>query len=69
LAAAWKWQKAQPKRYVIINYELVSDCFDKNKVIHLGFAHRVEWVLLNTASRLDSCSPDVENLPEYRYGY
>jgi 4-amino-4-deoxy-L-arabinose transferase-like glycosyltransferase len=69
LAAAWKWQKAQPKRYVIINYELVSDCFDKNKVIHLGFAHRVDWVLLNTASRLDICTPNVEHLPEYRYGY
>jgi 4-amino-4-deoxy-L-arabinose transferase-like glycosyltransferase len=69
LAAAWKWQKVQSKRYVIIDYELVSDCFDKNKVIHLGFAHRVDWVLLNSESRLDSCIPDVENLPEYRYGY
>ncbi|GGB74899.1 glycosyltransferase family 39 protein [Shewanella inventionis] len=69
LAAAWEWQKTQPQRYVIMNYELVTDCFDKNKAMHLGFAHRVDWVLLNAASRLDSCTQAPENLPEYRYGY
>jgi len=69
LAAAWAWQMKQPKRYIIINYELVSDCFDKNKVIHLGFAHRVDWVLLNDASRLDSCTQDAKTLPIYHYGY
>jgi 4-amino-4-deoxy-L-arabinose transferase-like glycosyltransferase len=69
LAAAWEWQKVQPHRYIITNYKLVTHCFDKNKVIHLGFAHRVDWVLLDNASRLDNCKQDGEKLPVYRYGY
>jgi 4-amino-4-deoxy-L-arabinose transferase-like glycosyltransferase len=69
LAAAWEWQKVRPEGYVIINFELVTDCFDINKAIHLGFAHRVDWVLLNHASRLENCTQGSESLPEYQYGY
>ena len=69
LAAAWRWQQGFPLRYVLLNYELIDSCFDKQKAIHLGFAHRVDWVLLNTQSRLDSCIQNTKELTRYQSGY
>nr|WP_233267487.1 glycosyltransferase family 39 protein [Paraglaciecola sp. L3A3] len=69
LVSAWNWQKLQPNRHVLMNYELIDDCYNKEKAIHLGFAHRVGWVLLGNDSRLKQCNKPVELLKAYRYGY
>lgn len=69
IAAAWAWQQGFSNRYVLMNYQLISACFDQQKAIHVGFAHRVDWVLLDTKSRLDSCEQIDNNITSYQYGY
>ncbi len=71
--AAYQWIGTSKNRFILLSFELVEGlCFDKNKAIHLGFAHRTDWVLLNTASRVNGCpKPQLHkpqgNIIEYQY--
>lgn len=71
--AAYQWIGTSKNRFILLSFELVEGlCFDKSKVIHLGVAHRTDWVLLNSASRIDGCpKPQLHkpqgNIIEYQY--
>lgn len=71
--AAYQWIGNSKNRFILLSFELVEGlCFDKNKAIHLGFAHRNDWVLLNTASRIQGCpKPQLHkpqgNIIKYQY--
>lgn len=56
---AWQWMKEKPNRY-ILTYQRNIECFDMNKAIELGTAHRKDWVLLNQESLLGSCQPPIK---------
>lgn len=67
IKAAWLWQAKATNRWVIIDFELIDQCFDADKAIHLGFAHRVDWVLLGKDARLQKCAQPKNPVPEYTF--
>ncbi|MET1257339.1 hypothetical protein [Aliikangiella maris] len=70
--AVYAWQHQSTNRLILTDFATLSTtlkgiCFDPQKVIHLGFAHRKDWVLLTSASRLADCPKTHEQLIKYQY--
>lgn len=53
---AWQWQAETDKRYILTFKKTDLTCFDSNKAIELGRAHRRDWVLFTEDSRLQDCN-------------
>lgn len=67
LETAYQWQK-KDTQFILIEDKLVDDvCFDINKGIDLGFAHRRHWVLLPKAAKNSNCNHESSHLPVYKY--
>jgi len=67
LRLAYQWQTLHPEAVVLLNFSLLDgQCYDPEKAVHLGFAHRADWVMLDTQSRLAQCPAPAE-LPVYHY--
>ena len=68
IAAAYHWQANHPKAVVLIDMQLVDgQCYDPAKAVHMGFAHRVDWVLLMDSARLPECQTDGPSLRNFHY--
>ncbi|WP_416308519.1 ArnT family glycosyltransferase [Neptunicella sp. SCSIO 80796] len=67
LRAAWQWQQQNTTRYILVDKALQSDCFDFSRGIDMGFAHRVNWILLPASSRFSHCPKPDDGLHEYYY--
>jgi hypothetical protein len=57
LSLAWQWQGEDANKIIVMDKTEILACYNPDLAIDLGYAHRVNWVLLNTASRLPEC-PD-----------
>ncbi|MFC4656353.1 ArnT family glycosyltransferase [Rheinheimera marina] len=67
LWAAYQWQSSHPEAVVLLNFSLLDgQCYDPDKAVHLGFAHRADWVMLDTESRRAQCPAPAE-LPVFHY--
>jgi len=68
IAAAYQWQANHPKAVVLMDNQLLDgQCYDPAKAVHLGFAHRVDWVLLDQQARLASCDTPSAELRSFHY--
>ncbi len=68
IAAAYRWQTNHPKAVVLIDKQLLDgQCYDPAEVVHVGFAHRVDWVLLMDQARLPECEADGPALRDFHY--
>jgi len=67
IKAAWLWQQKTPHGFILLNHDFRTTCFDMDKAIPLGHAHRKNWVLLDQNSRLETCDAPVEAVIEYHY--
>lgn len=65
--AAWLWQQQGGNRFILVDRELALSCFDVNKVIPVGKAHRVDWGLLSTDSLMPTCAEPEFQITEYHY--
>jgi 4-amino-4-deoxy-L-arabinose transferase-like glycosyltransferase len=54
---AWLWMKEKPNRYILTQKGNDIVCFDINKAVDLGEAHRRDWILLGEDTLLSECSP------------
>lgn len=57
LSAAYHWlEKGGKERYVLINAKHIrNDCFKEEMVTSVGYAHRVNWVLLSQTALAEQC--------------
>lgn len=62
LKSAWVWLSLGSSRYVILPQRVITDCFDEGLAKELGVAHRRTWMLLNSASRLNTCLPETNSI-------
>jgi 4-amino-4-deoxy-L-arabinose transferase-like glycosyltransferase len=67
LAAAYQWQRLEKQYILIEDIQIYKACFQLEKAIDLGFAHRRHWVLLPTSAKKTNCDYQESNLPVYRY--
>ena len=68
MGAAYRWQALHPKAVVLTKKHLLDgQCFDPAKAVHLGFAHRVDWVLLTQQARLADCPSANTKLRDFHY--
>jgi 4-amino-4-deoxy-L-arabinose transferase-like glycosyltransferase len=67
IRAAWHWQAKRNNRYVLLDKTLIDQCFDADKALDVGYAHRVHWVLMGTDSRLADCELPSDDVIEYHY--
>lgn len=68
IAAAYRWQTNHPEAVVLIDKQLLDgQCYDPTKALHVGYAHRVEWVLLMDNARLAECQADGPVLRDFHY--
>ncbi len=68
LAKAYEWLEDNPSRFVLTSKNnLKGLCFDSEKAEPAGYAHRNEWVLLSSDSKLGQCTISAEGIPEYHY--
>ncbi|WP_430457901.1 ArnT family glycosyltransferase [Rheinheimera sp.] len=68
IAAAYRWQTNHPKAVVLIDMQLLDGhCYDPAKAVHVGFAHRVDWVLLMDHARLPECQADGPAIRDFHY--
>ncbi len=68
LAKAYEWLEDNPSRFVLTSKNnLKGLCFDSEKAEPAGYAHRKEWVLLSSDSKLGQCTISAEGIPEYHY--
>ncbi|MEQ5809707.1 glycosyltransferase family 39 protein [Alteromonas sp. NFXS44] len=68
LAKAYEWLEDNPSRFVLTSKNnLKGLCFDSEKAEPAGYAHRNEWVLLSSDSKLEQCTISAEGIPEYHY--
>lgn len=66
LKAAWQWLGNTENRYILVDKDLVTQCFDSKKAIDMGYAHRVHWVLLAGDSKMKDCpAPDPSVITYY----
>ncbi|MFP8781210.1 ArnT family glycosyltransferase [Hydrogenophaga sp. RWCD_12] len=54
---AWVWMHEAPNRFLLVPTDAELACFDVNKAVSLGEAHRREWVLFGAESMRASCEP------------
>jgi hypothetical protein len=52
---------------VLLDKTLIDQCFDADKALDVGYAHRVHWVLMGTDSRLADCELPSDDVIEYHY--
>lgn len=67
LMAAWSWLDTEDKAYVLVDKSLINQCFDANKSVEVGYAHRVHWVILNRESRTTTCEKADDSVISYHY--
>lgn len=67
IRAAWQWQGNHVQRYLLLDKNSQTDCFDLTKGVDVGFAHRVNWWLLPASSRLAECPKPDAGLQQYHY--
>lgn len=67
IKAAWQWQGTDENKYILIDKDQITVCFDAQKALDAGYAHRVHWVVLNVDSRLPQCKAPSENMLQYHY--
>ncbi|MBA6290215.1 glycosyltransferase family 39 protein [Colwellia sp. MB3u-4] len=65
--AAWKWQGENQKRFVLTYKRAMHVCYDLNKALPVGYAHRREWLLLPSTSRLAQCEPNKKQINRYTF--
>ena len=60
--SAWQWQQQNANRYILLSTEATSaaSCFDLDKAIDLGFAHREHWLLLSSSAALAHCDAPAD---------
>ncbi|MDF2177277.1 glycosyltransferase family 39 protein [Aliiglaciecola sp. CAU 1673] len=54
-AWAWAWLEENPEGRVLVSRQEGLNCFDLDKAIDLGFAHREDWLLLANDARHAAC--------------
>ncbi|MCK5355974.1 MAG: glycosyltransferase family 39 protein [Methyloprofundus sp.] len=62
---AWQWQAESENRYILSFTKTDLNCFDFDKAIAVGTAHRRDWILYTMDARL----PDCELPPEDVYAF
>ena len=67
LRAAWQWQRKNDKGYILMNKALITECFDPDKNLNMGFAHGKDWVIMGPQSRLTQCPAPSQSVQEYHY--
>ncbi|MGQ8365219.1 ArnT family glycosyltransferase [Glaciecola sp. 1036] len=68
LRAAFAWQGENSKRFILIDKTLLNKgCYDQNRAISVGYAHRTDWVLLNVESKQEQCAGIENPIQEYHY--
>ena len=70
--AAWLWigkrvLSGDKPRYILTKDSIKMSCFDSNKAIKLGFAHRRHWQLYGPDSRLATCPEPGASVREFVY--
>ncbi|MDP5031695.1 glycosyltransferase family 39 protein [Paraglaciecola sp.] len=63
--AAWHWQGDDTKRFILIDENEVTLCFDPTKALDVGYAHRVHWLILGVESRLVQCAVPNDDVHQY----
>lgn len=67
LQAAWQWQQQQANRYLLLDSDITTDCFDLAKGTQVGLAHRVNWIIIGPEARLPDCPTPDTDLHQYDY--
>lgn len=63
---AWHWLKSHPNGRVLMAGSEEIQCFNPDKAWDLGFAHRQNWLLMDSQTALPDCQPASVTIPEYR---
>ncbi|NOQ13882.1 MAG: hypothetical protein GQ583_05280 [Methyloprofundus sp.] len=64
---AWQWQAESENRYILAFKKAPLKCFDINKAIDLGWAHRRDWILYTKESRLATCKKPPEDVHTFTF--
>lgn len=64
---AWQWQAESENRYILAFKKAPLKCFDINKAIDLGWAHRRDWILYKQDSRLATCKKPPEDVYAFTF--
>ena len=67
LSSAYKWQVSANQFLLVEDKIIKGSCYDIDKLIDLGFAHRRHWVLVPVDAKLTNCEISDERLPLYQY--
>ena len=65
IKAAWRWQKDKPNGVILLDATSVTDCFDMQKALPVGLAHRVNWVVLKYNARRSTCAEPPMKVNEF----
>lgn len=63
---AWLWMREAPQRFLLVPTDAELSCFDVNKTVSLGEAHRREWVIYGAETLRARCEKPRREL---RYVY
>lgn len=67
LRAAYQWQTNNHQYLLVEDTQVEQTCFDIDKAIDLGFAHRRHWLLMPLAAKQLNCDYSPSDLPVFRY--
>ncbi|GAA0360842.1 glycosyltransferase family 39 protein [Bowmanella denitrificans] len=66
--SAWQWLSDHPQGKILVARQEALGCFDLNKGLDLGFAHRQDWLLLDQSARTADCQITSPTLPIFYPG-
>lgn len=63
--AAWQWLTEHPQGKVLVARQSGFKCLNLDKAIDLGFAHREDWLLLDSSARITDCPIEAPVSPVF----